>query len=164
MGRLVDGTPIYDDATAALPDPNDREDPLWLRADRNFTASVIEKTFDGNAENGNADGGHLLSSSNVFVIEELVGPDHRGIRICRIKIYDRRKGVWVEKRVPSSMFVKNWSPSRAMFEARPALTNARQIDDSRWEGVSPSGVTIVFHRNADGSLRTFYPLRRGRRG
>ncbi|MGE0583699.1 MAG: EndoU domain-containing protein [Flavobacteriaceae bacterium] len=167
IAYLYGGFPIYNDQTAPLPDPNDQEDPFWVRTDRDLPARVIQKVLDGKIVHYRSGertatyvyGGQYAAGLTVEILETL-DIDDRGVREARIKIYDVRSGLWYTKPKKTTLFPKRWSRARVMYEARMALENATHAGGSLWRGRSPSGIIIEFFREPNGEIGSFYPLLR----
>ncbi|MGE0233310.1 MAG: EndoU domain-containing protein, partial [Flavobacteriaceae bacterium] len=135
ISYFLDRTPIYDDETAPEPDPNDPEDPLWVRTFRHLSARIILKTlqgvvnrdryYDDDGELHESDlvevhGGHYVDGETVRIVQKFA-TNNKGVIEAEIQIKDPITGEWHTKPDRSTVFPTSWSRQRVMYEARKAF-------------------------------------------
>ncbi|MEW6100382.1 MAG: EndoU domain-containing protein, partial [Pseudomonadota bacterium] len=73
-----------------------------------------------------------------------------------VQVSDANKGVWVDKARESTFFPPSWSQARIEYEVTEAFKQGRP--GTKFEAVSPSGITIRFSWDSKNGRTTFYPL------
>ena len=74
-----------------------------------------------------------------------------------VQIWDGARGQWVDKPGQgSTFFPASWSQARIEYEVTDAFKTG--VPRTRFQGISPSGITIQFSWDAKNQRTTFYPL------
>ncbi|MCK3668915.1 EndoU domain-containing protein [Photorhabdus noenieputensis] len=85
-------------------------------------------------------------------------PNAQGIYRGKIEVFNPQTGQWVQKGPESTFFPQSWSSQQIMSEIRGAHKNATIQPNGKWEGVSPSGVTIGGYLDRNGNINTAFPV------
>jgi len=73
-----------------------------------------------------------------------------------VQIWDAARGQWVDKSRESTFFPSSWSQARIEYEVTEAFKTG--VPGTRFQGTSPSGITIQFSWDAKNQRTTFYPI------
>lgn len=108
-------------------------------------------------------GGHYLRSPEVRVTQVTGEADAAGVSRGFIEVRDPRTGGWAPKQAETTFYPEGWSKRQTMQEIEGAFINSRPIAGGRWEGVSPSGVTVQgYYTKPAGTGATAWPVYKGK--
>ncbi|WP_206194070.1 EndoU domain-containing protein, partial [Serratia microhaemolytica] len=97
--------------------------------------------------------GSIGHQGKARVVEITKPPNELGIYQAKVEVFNPATGRWVAKGPESTFFPKHWSRAKVLSEVKAAKANSVMITDTKWQGVSPSGVKIEGY----GNITTAFP-------
>uniref|UniRef100_UPI0036DF4914 two-partner secretion domain-containing protein n=1 Tax=Photorhabdus sp. RM322S TaxID=3342825 RepID=UPI0036DF4914 len=92
------------------------------------------------------------------ITEITTPPNAQGVYRGKIEVFNSQTGQWMKKGTESTFFPKSWNRQKIMSEVRGAYKNGTVQPGGKWEGVSPSGVTIGGYLDRHGNINTAFPI------
>ncbi len=123
---------------------------------------IIHHSYSGEISNNDVSGVHFYRdeiSKNVRVVSE-GQVDANGVWEASVEIYNKSTKKWISKSKTSTMFPKAWSLDRVVAECYSAYQGRVRVagKTSQFEGLSNSGVKIIFVFNSNNRLASVYPI------
>ena len=119
---------------------------------------IIEHTMRPSFNKQDASGMHYYDPLFVKVCQWVAIDQTTGVRSAYVELFNLRVKRWIKKKDVTTFYPEGWSLDRILSECKHAYINRRRITETRHEGISQSGVRIVFIYTSTRSLKTAYPV------
>jgi hypothetical protein len=119
---------------------------------------ILLHTYKGIVSKKDVSGVHYYNADYVKVIERLGFDGQSGVQIAMIEVRKSKSNKWVTKRQPTTFFPLNWSMTRVIAECEHAFLNRVKTSETKYKGITKSGVLVTFIFDYAGNLKTVYPI------